>query len=240
MEKVKNSLSVSVPAKSFVDEGDGIVSFPNGLVITDNTPQRNGTTYDIDSLDISHYDGQLTGDHEGKLGSLIGRVEGVKKLNGQVIVDKIVYAVKENPYARLAYNLLVGGFSKNFSTETFGPKPDINSNIFWNAELTSLSQVVTQNNYNAHVNKLNEVVHNSLEQSKQDGLDVSGIEETVLPKDTVKEENKMEENTKTPEETKVETVETEEVKTEPTTPEVPAPTETVVETEEKTDRKSVV
>lgn len=225
MEKVKNSLSVSVPAKSFVDEGDGVVSFPKGLIITDNTPQRNGTTYDIDSLDISHYDGQLTGDHEGKLGSLIGRVEGIRKLNGQVVVDKIVYAVKENPYARLAYNLLVGGFSKNFSTETFGPKPDINSNIFWNAELTSLSQVVTQNNYNAHINKLGEVVHNSLEQSKQDGFDVSGIEEIVL-KDTVKEENKMEENKKE------ETLAVEEVKQDESTKVTPP---AVTETEETTE-----
>ena len=240
MEKVKNSLSVSVPAKSFVDDGDGVVSFPNGLVITDNTPQRNGTTYDIDSLDISHYDGQLTGDHEGKLGSLIGRVEGVKKINGSVIVDRIVYAVKENPYARLAYNLLVGGFSKNFSTETFGPKPDANSGVFWNSELTSLSQVVTQNNYNAHINKLGEVVHNSLEQSKQDGLDVTGIEETVL-RDTVKEENKMEEENKKPEEVNVEATKTEEVKVvETETPEVPAPVEEEVKTEETPVEKEVV
>lgn len=232
MEKAKNSLSVSVPTKSFVDEGDGVVSFPNGLVITDNTPQRNGTTYDIDSLDISHYDGQLTGDHEGKLASLIGEVSGVEKRNGQVVINKIRYAIKENPYARLAYNLLIGGFSKNFSTETFGPKPDINSGIFWNSELTSLSQVVTQNNYNAHINKLGEVVHNSLEQSKQDGLDVTGIEETVLPKDTVKEENKMEEENKNPEEVKVETVET----TETESPEVTPNTE-VEEKVEETESK---
>lgn len=234
VDKAKNSLSVTVPEKGFVDEGDGVVTFPNGLVITDGTPQRNSTRYDIDSLDISHYDGQLTGDHEGKLGSLIGEVSGVEKRNGQVIINKIRYAIKANPYARLAYNLLRDGFSKNFSTETFGPKPDANSGIFWNAELTSLSQVVTQNNYNAHVNGLglDEVVHNSLEQSKQDGFDVSGIEELVLSKNNVKEEIKMEEKTKNPEE--VEEVKTEEVVTEPTTPEVPAPTETEVKTDEVT------
>jgi hypothetical protein len=163
------------------------------LVITDGTVQRNGTRYDIDTLDISRYGNQLTGDHKDELGNLIGETIGVVKQNGKVIVNKIRYAIKENPYGRLAYDLLRGGFSKNFSTETIGPQPDASSGIYWNAELVGLSQVVTQNNYNAHVNKFNEVVHNSLEQSKQDGLDVTGIEERVL-NSTAEEEKKMEEN----------------------------------------------
>ncbi len=201
METVKNQLTIE--AKSFVDEGDGVVSFPNGLTITDGSVQRNGTVYDIDTLDISRYGNQLTGDHKDELGNLIGETIGVRKNNGKVTVDKIRYAIQENPYARLAYNLMVGGFSKNFSTETIGPPPDANTGIYWNAELVGLSQVVTQNNYNAHVNKFTEVVHNSLEQSKNDGLNVEGLEEAFI--NAVEEENKMEE-TKTP-------VETEEVKT---------------------------
>lgn len=193
MDKITNSLQVAVPQGSFVDEGNGVISFPDGLIITDGTVQRNGTRYDIDSLDISRYGNQLTGDHKDELGNLIGETIGVVKQNGKVIVNKIRYAIKENPYGRLAYDLLRGGFSKNFSTETIGPQPDANSGIYWNAELVGLSQVVTQNNYNAHVNKFNEVVHNSLEQSKQDGLDVTGIEERVL-NSTAEEEKKMEEN----------------------------------------------
>jgi hypothetical protein len=193
VDKITNSLQVAVPQGSFVDEGDGVISFPNGLVITDGTVQRNGTRYDIDTLDISRYGNQLTGDHKDELGNLIGETIGVVKQNGKVIVNKIRYAIKENPYGRLAYDLLRGGFSKNFSTETIGPQPDASSGIYWNAELVGLSQVVTQNNYNAHVNKFNEVVHNSLEQSKQDGLDVTGIEERVL-NSTAEEEKKMEEN----------------------------------------------
>lgn len=192
MDKVKNSIQIAVP-ESFVDEGDGIISFPNGLVITDDSVQRNGTRYDIETLDTSRYGRQLTGDHEDKLSSLIGEVIGVVKDSNKVVVNKIRYAINENPYARLAYDLLRGGFSKNFSTETIGPQPDENYGVYYNAELVGLSQVVTQNNYNAHVNKFTETVHNSLEQSKQAGLDTEGIEESVLNA-AAEEEKKMEEN----------------------------------------------
>lgn len=220
VEKVKNQLQISIPKNGFVDEGDGIVSFPNGLTITDGSVQRNGTRYDIDTMDVSKYGGQLTGDHNDSLGTLIGETIGVVKEGGRVFVNKIRYAVNESPYARLAYNLLVGGFSKNFSIETVGPYPDETNGIYYNAELVGLSQVVTQNNYNAHVNKFNEVVHNSLEQSKKDGFDVSGIEESVLNATEIQEETKMEQTEK---------VEAEVVETK-----VENETEAVVETVEET------
>lgn len=174
--KVTNQLNVQVERSSFIDEGDGVVSFPGGLTITDNTEQRNRTRYDIDSMDINRYGGQLTGDHEDKLSSLIGEVIGVSKDGYRVGIEKIRYAINENPYARLAYDLLVGGFSKNFSIETIGTQPDENG-VYWDAELVGLSQVVTQNNYNA---SLNQLVHNSLERSKENGLDVEGIENKIL------------------------------------------------------------
>jgi hypothetical protein len=175
-EKVTNQLNVQVDRSSFLDEGEGVVSFPGGLTITDNTAQRNGTRYDIDSMDISKYGSQLTGDHEDKLSSLIGEVIGVNKDSHRVTVEKIRYAIRENPYAQLAYDLLTGGFSKNFSIETIGAYPD-EDGVYWDAELVGLSQVVTQNNYNASLNKL---VHNSLERSKKNGLNVEGIEESFL------------------------------------------------------------
>lgn len=208
MDRVKNQLTIEVP-QGFKDEGDGVVSFPNGLTITDDTEQRNGTRYDINSLSIEKYGKQITADHKDELGNIIGEAIGTVKLNGRVVVNKIRYAIKENPYARIAHDLLIGGFSKNFSTETIGPRPDENG-VYWNAELVGLSQVVTQNNYNAHVNKINEVVHNSLEQSKKDGLDVTGIEEKVLNEFTAEQESKMEETNKQDtkvEETKVEDTE---------------------------------
>ena len=188
MNIVKNQ--VEVTKNSYNDEGEGIVSFPNGLCISDNNVQRNGTRYDIDTLDISKYQGQLTADHEDKLKNIIGRVEGVSKKDGRLTINKIIYAVKQNPYARLAYDLLVGGFSNAFSTETVGPSANDMDGTLYNHELVGLSQVVCPNNYSAVIN----TVRNSLEKSKQDGLDVTGIAEEFL--NVKKEENEMDEESK--------------------------------------------
>ena len=205
-QKFKNTIEVT--RNSYKDEGEGIVSFPNGLCISDNQTQRNGTRYDIDSLDISKYAGQLTADHEDKLSNIIGRVEGVKKENGRISVDRIVYAVKQNPYARLAYDLLVGGFSKAFSTETIGPGADNMDGTLKNHELVGLSQVVCPNNYSAIINS----VRNSLKTAEADGLNVDGVEEEILNSFS-KETNMQDENKPVEAEEKVEeVVETPEVK----------------------------
>lgn len=233
MDTVKNQIEVT--KNSYKDEGEGVVAFPNGLCISDNQVQRNGTRYDIDSLDISKYQGQLTADHEDKLKNIIGRVEGVEKKNGRLTVNKIVYAVKQNPYARLAYDLLVGGFSNAFSTETVGPSANDVDGTLYNHELVGLSQVVCPNNYSAVVN----TVRNSLEKAKHDGLNIDGIEEELL---TNMKEKTMENETKTDKveeeivetteeatvENEVEEVETQEVET----------TETEIEeTENKASKK---
>lgn len=196
MNKVLNT--VEVVKNSFTDEGDGVVSFPQGLTISDDKPQRNGTRYDIDSLDISKYGGQLTADHEDKLKNIIGRVEGLAKDNGRLTINKIVYAVKQNPYARLAYDLLINGFSKSFSTETIGPMPTADGTNY-NHELVGLSQVVTPNNYAANVNQLTQVVHNSLSEAQKDGLDVEGVEEKFMNR--INEESMSEKEVKEPETT---------------------------------------
>ena len=180
MDKIKNQLQISVSNDGFVDEGDGIISFPNGLTITDDSVMRSGTRYDINSLDISQYNGQLTADHHDSLGTLIGKTIGVAKESNRIVVNAIKYAVKENPYARLAYDLLVGGFSNSFSIETLGPYPDQQDPVYRGHELVGLSQVVVPNNYNAKINQFNEMVHNSLERSQQDGLDTTGIEEKIF------------------------------------------------------------
>ena len=184
MNVVKNQ--VEVTKNSYHDDGEGVVSFPNGLCISDNNVQRNGTRYDIETLDISKYQGQLTADHKDELKNIIGRVEGVEKKDGRLTVNKITYAVKQNPYARLAYDLLVGGFSNAFSTETVGPSANDVDGTLYNHELVGLSQVVCPNNYSAVIN----TVRNSLEKAKNDGLDITGIEEELLSK----EENTMDEN----------------------------------------------
>lgn len=179
MDKIKNQLQISVSNDGFVDEGEGVVSFPNGLTITDDSVMRSGTRYDVNTLNINDYQGQLTGDHVDSLGTLIGKTIGVTKQGNRVTVQGIKYAVKENPYARLAYNLLVGGFSNSFSIETIGPYPDEGDRTYRNHELVGLSQVVVPNNYNAKINQFNEIVHNSLELSQKDGLDTTGIEAKI-------------------------------------------------------------
>ena len=219
--------TIEVLKNSFNDEGEGIISFPNGLVISDSEVQRNGTRYDIDSLDISKYAGQLTADHEDKLQNIIGRVEGVKKNGGKVTVDRIVYAVKENPLAKLAYDLLRGGFSKAFSTETMGISNTADGTLS-NHELVGLSQVVVPNNYAACIN----CVKNSLKEAKTNGLDVSSLEEEILNGETEMEKT-INEAEATKEEAVVEEVEATE------TPEVEVAEETI-EVENKADKKEEV
>ena len=169
----KHHVGLLVEKNAFTDEGEGVVSFPNGLPITDNSEQRNGTRYDIDSMNINEYKGQMTADHEDKLSHVIAQVEGVAKVGTQVVVKKIQYLIRENPYARLAYNLLLARKTSDFSIETYGPMPD-EEGVYYNAILVGLSQVVVGNNRNATVNQ---IVLNSLEQSKEDGLDTTELEE---------------------------------------------------------------
>lgn len=229
MDKTKNQLQISVSNGSFVDDGEGYISFPEGLTITDDSVMRSGTRYDIDSLDITRYQGQLTGDHIDSLGTLIGKVVGVVKEGNRIAIQGIKYAVKENPYARLAYDLLVGGFSNSFSIETIGPWPNEEDRTYYAHELVGLSQVVVPNNYNAKINQFNEIVHNSLERSQQDGHDITGLEDKILSKvkfvksEAVEEESMTkqkndapvkEEETPVTEPTEVEEVKTEAVETE--------------------------
>ena len=259
MDKTKNQLQISVSNGSFVDEGEGVITFPNGLTITDDSVMRSGTRYDINSLDVSNYGGQLTGDHKDSLGTLIGKTIGVVKEGNRVAIQGIKYAVKENPYARLAYDLLVGGFSNSFSIETIGPWPNEEDRTYYAHELVGLSQVVVPNNYNAQINQFNEIVHNSLERSQQDGLDISGVEQTIMSKvsfvksEAVEEESMtkqkndapVKEETPVTEPTEVEEVKTEAVETEvveETTP-VEEPTkveETEVEVEASVETETKV
>lgn len=176
----KTQIPVDVTKNSFKDEGEGVVTFNPALVITDSTVQRNGTKYDIDSLDLSKYAGQLTADHEDKLQNVIGRVEGLKKENGKVTIDRIVYAINSNTYARIAYNLLTQGFSGAFSIETLGGSPDPNDGMYYKHEMVGLSQVVVPNNYSATVNQ---IVKNSIDEAQKAGLEINQeVEELVTEK----------------------------------------------------------
>lgn len=179
--KKKHTVGMLVEKNAFVDEGDGLVSFPNKLVITDNTEQRNGTRYDIDTMDISEYKGNVTADHADMLQAIIGKARGISKIGTQVVIDALQFAVKENALARLAYNLFKGGYLTDFSIETYGEPVD-EEGIYHNSKLIGLSAVVTGNNRNAAINR---IVTNSIKQAKEDGLDISDVEKNFLTKFTV-------------------------------------------------------
>lgn len=177
MEKTKVQ-SFKVDKNSFKDEGKGVVTFGNALTITDQSVQKNGTSYDIPSMDISGYNGLVTADHEGNTNSVVGKVFGLAKRANRVTIDGIKFAVKESARALLNYNLLKGGFLTDFSIETFGPMPD-EDGIYFNSKLVGLSSVVVGNNDNA---KITNVVTNSIKEAKKQGLDVKDIENISINK----------------------------------------------------------
>lgn len=187
----RNLVKVDIAKNSYDDTGEGEINFQNGVVITDNSIQRNGTKYDINTLDISEFSGRVTADHVDKLESVIGKVEGIEKNGESITFKKIKFAVKENPLARLAYNLFKGGFLSDFSTETIGPEPN-EDGVYYNSSLVGLSAVVLGNNRNA---KVQTVVKNSLNESKEDGLDVSELMDALnISKDDKEINNKEKEN----------------------------------------------
>lgn len=205
---LKHEVGMHIEKNAFVDEGDGVVRFPKGLVITDDSSQRNGTKYDIKSMDISEYKGQVTADHRDLLQNIIARVDGLEKKGNKIVINAIKYAVDVNPLARLAYDLLVNGFSTDFSIETFGPWPNDEDDTYYDAKLIGLSQVVVGNNRSATVNQ---IVQNSLNKSKEDGLDVKELEENLLTEFHIsanhmtepKKEESKEQNKQEPEKTEV-------------------------------------
>lgn len=178
MEKVKNQYAVKLAKNSVVDKGDGVIEFEGGLVITDGSEQRNGTTYDIASMDLSEFSGLLTVDHDMSVHSVVAKVSQPIKKAGKVIVKKMQFAVNESPIAIFTYNMLKGGFVKDFSIETIGPWPD-DDGVYKDSKLIGLSAVVIGNNKSA---RINEVVLNSLDESKQLGLDTNGLENLYYDK----------------------------------------------------------
>lgn len=175
-EKVVSKFAVDT--NSIVDEGDGVIKFRGGLTITDDSEQFNGTKYDMKSYRVDEYNGQLTADHSSSIESILGKTFGVKKLPRRVVIDGIKFAVKENPLARFAYDMMKAGFLTDFSTETIGAWPD-DDGIYHESSLVGLSAVVVGNNKHARINEINQIAANTIKQAEKDGLDASPIKELV-------------------------------------------------------------
>lgn len=174
MQEKRNSIGVHIDKNALVDEGDGVIRFPNGLVITDNSEMWDGYSYDIESLGIEKWNKKVTVDHDRVVEKLVATAGNIVKRGNQVVIDSLRFAVKESAMARLTYDLMRGGFLSDASTETFGPWPSSNEKVYRDAQVCGLSLVVVGNNLNANANQL---VTNSLAQAKQDGLDVAGLEQ---------------------------------------------------------------
>lgn len=109
-----------------------------------------------------------------KIETVIGKLVGVAKKGKRVIAEGIQYFT-DNPLGLLAYNGTVQGFLTDFSIGTLGPEPD--EGIFKNHKLFETSQVAMGNNKNA---KLNELVVNSIQQAKDNGIDTTEIEKVYV------------------------------------------------------------
>lgn len=202
MSAIKHKSTVHIEENSFVDDGDGIISFPLGQVISDDTVQRSGTRYDITSMEISEFNGTVTGDHVDMIQAVIAKTLGLAKRGNQLIINGLQFAIRQSPFAQLAYDLMSGGYVKDLSIETYGAPPD-ETGLLSNSKLVGLSVVVTGNNKSATINS---VVQNSLAKSRKNGLDTTeaekalGVETAEKPKpkeaDQLVTNNKKEEDMK--------------------------------------------
>lgn len=173
----KHTTGLSLEKNAFVDKGDGRIEFPQGMVIIDSADLRNGYKYDMESMDISEYQGQVTADHDDKIEKLIAGVEGVEKQGNRVIVRAINYLINESALGRLAYDLAKNPkVPTNFSVETYGPWPDSSDDTYYKAKLIGLSQVVVGNSKSAVLNSL---IKNSLEESEKAGLDIEDLKPLI-------------------------------------------------------------
>lgn len=155
-------------------QGDdtGIIRFPGGQTIIDSTKLRNGLKYDIESMVLDEYAGQVTADHWDSLDTIVGKVINVRKDGDAVKIDGIQFAMN-SPAGRLAHDLMADGFLTDMSVETYGPWPDASDDTYYKAKLIGLSVVVVGNSKSARVKQL---VLNSLAKAKEDGLDTTAVE----------------------------------------------------------------
>lgn len=173
IKKVINNFSIV--KNSIVDKGDGVIEFSKPLVITDTSDQRNGTKYDIKTMDISEYDNGLTVNHGSDVEDIIGNTFGIKKDDKKATIDGIKFAIKESARAIFVYNMILGGFIKDFSIETLGPWAD-NEGVYYNSKLIGLSVVVKGNNKSATLSK---VAKNSIDQAEKNGLSTDSLKKEL-------------------------------------------------------------
>jgi hypothetical protein len=171
----KHKVGLTIEKNELTDEGEGVIRFPGGQVIIDGQKLRNGFKYDIESMVLDEYAGQVTADHWDSLDTLIGKVINCRKEDDAVKIDGIKFAMN-SASGRLAHDLMAEGFLTDLSVETYGPWPDQSDDTYYKAKLIGLSAVVVGNSRSARVKQL---VLYSLAKAKEDGLDTAAVEAAV-------------------------------------------------------------
>jgi ribosomal 30S subunit maturation factor RimM len=171
----KHRVGLTIEKNALGDEGEGIIRFPGGQIIIDGQTLRNGRKYDIESMVLDEYAGQVTADHWDSLETIVGKVINVRKDGDAVKIDGIQFAMN-SAAGRLAHDLMADGFLTDMSVETYGPWPDESDDTYYKAKLIGLSVVVVGNSRSARVKQL---VRNSLAKAKEDGLDTAAVEAAV-------------------------------------------------------------
>jgi len=64
---------LTIEKNALGDEGEGIIRFPDGQIIIDGQTLRNGRKYDIESMVLEEYAGQVTADHWDALDMIVAR-----------------------------------------------------------------------------------------------------------------------------------------------------------------------
>ena len=168
---MKTSITLNEIQTEAVD--DSVVLFSEPLyIVGTRARQWNGTIYDLKTTDISQWDGTITADHSDKLQDVIGKAVNLQKREDGITISGIKYAIKENPLAVLAKNLLLGGFATGFSCETIGPDPD-EEGVWHNHSLCGLSQVSHPNDKLAYA-----VISNSREEARKLGWEDKKVNDT--------------------------------------------------------------
>lgn len=124
-----------------------VVLFDEPQVITDGTVQKDGTFYDIASLDInSVWNGRIMEDHEYGWANRLGTAIGANKdlANDRVTIAGVKFS-RSHPKAQLAMDMMLEGLIE-FSTGTLGMTEDDGKRE--NHQMYELSLVGVGNNDN--------------------------------------------------------------------------------------------
>lgn len=138
-------LQVTVNGSPRASEQDPyVVLFDGGQEIANGTVQKDGTFYDIPSLDVNNYSGKVFQDHNYGVFDTLGSVIGLNKdtVANRVTIAGIKFS-RNNPSSMLARDMLIEGLVE-FSQGTIGITEDNGARK--NHRLIDISMVGLGNN----------------------------------------------------------------------------------------------